>query len=116
MVAAGYCLGKNVQRVQLGLPETNDQVNNNTFDCGEDAFFVHQEKGAIGVADGVGSWSVKGVDPGEIARKLMGNSRDAIVNGEKDPRNALAKAYNNIIDKKQVKAGIECLIFCVNLR
>ncbi|XP_073284898.1 probable protein phosphatase 2C 80 isoform X2 [Primulina huaijiensis] len=40
---------------------------------GDDAHFIFEEKQTIGVADGVGSWSEKGVDAGEYARKLMSN-------------------------------------------
>jgi protein phosphatase PTC7 len=102
MIAAGYCLSKKARVLQDVKPHVNENVNN-SYDCGEDAYFVDQH--ALGVADGVGSWSNKGVDPGEIARKLMINSRVEINNGENDPRNALAKAYNTIVTKKQVKAG-----------
>ncbi|XP_073131791.1 probable protein phosphatase 2C 80 isoform X4 [Henckelia pumila] len=40
---------------------------------GDDAHFLFEEKQTIGVADGVGGWSEKGVDAGEYARKLMSN-------------------------------------------
>jgi len=45
--------------------------------CGEDAYFIANEKEgefesrAAGVADGVGGWVNYGVDPGLISRKLM---------------------------------------------
>jgi protein phosphatase PTC7 len=103
IIAAGYCLNKKARTLQNVQP--NSKGINNSYDCGEDAFFVDVENGSFGVADGVGSWSTKGVDPGEIARKLMSNSRDAIAHGEKDPLNALDSAYSTIINKKQVSAG-----------
>jgi protein phosphatase PTC7 len=89
---------------------------NNTYDCGEDAFFIDQKTKSFGVADGVGGWSGKGIDPGEIARRIMTNSRDAFNNGETNPRNALTTAYNTIVEKKQVKAGgsTACVITVAN--
>ena len=103
MVAAGYCLSKNARALQEIT--TNSTEVNNGYDCGEDSFFVDQNNGSFGVADGVGSWSTKGVDPGEIARKLMLNSRDEIAKGQVDPREALNSAYTTIVEKKQVAAG-----------
>lgn len=38
---------------------------------GEDAFYVSNEHGSFGVADGVGGWAANGVDPSEYPRLLM---------------------------------------------
>jgi len=38
---------------------------------GEDAYFVSKDATAIGVADGVGSWSFHGIDPGIYSKSLM---------------------------------------------
>jgi protein phosphatase PTC7 len=39
--------------------------------AGEDAMFICEDRGVIGVADGVGGWSQQGIDAGEYAEKLM---------------------------------------------
>lgn len=41
---------------------------------GDDAHFICEEKQTIGIADGVGGWTQKGVNAGEYARELMINS------------------------------------------
>jgi protein phosphatase PTC7 len=46
---------------------------------GEDAFFVSETGcGALGVADGVGSWSVEGIDPAAYAIGLMHAAQQAL--------------------------------------
>lgn len=46
---------------------------------GEDAHFIsHASLGAVGVADGVGSWSEDGVDPALYSRGLMANCCQAL--------------------------------------
>ncbi|XP_057509970.1 probable protein phosphatase 2C 55 isoform X1 [Actinidia eriantha] len=65
---------------------------------GDDAHFICAEKQTIGVADGVGGWSSKGVDAGQYARELMANSIKAIQDEEKggvDPRRVIDEAYSN---------------------
>ncbi|KAF5748576.1 protein phosphatase 2C 55 [Tripterygium wilfordii] len=63
---------------------------------GDDAYFVHEEKQTIGVADGVGGWAKLGVDAGIYARKLMNNcviALDYEVKGDVDPRRVLQEAF-----------------------
>ena len=43
------------------------------MDCGEDAFLVTEC--VLGVADGVGSWRQKGVDPAIFANRLLQNAK-----------------------------------------
>lgn len=38
---------------------------------GEDAFFVSSDNKAIGIADGVGGWSLHGIDPAIYAQSMM---------------------------------------------
>ncbi|KAA8528218.1 hypothetical protein F0562_035531 [Nyssa sinensis] len=64
---------------------------------GDDAHFICIEKQTIGVADGVGGWTKKGVDAGQYARELMANSVNTIQNetrGDVDPRRVLHEAYS----------------------
>lgn len=79
------------------------------FECGEDAFFLHQNKKlntfSFGVADGVGGWSEIGVDPSEFAWQLMNNCKEE---SEKDvvvPKQILKNAFEKIHKEKQVVAG-----------
>jgi len=38
---------------------------------GEDAYFIEDSSGVVGVADGVGGWAEIGIDPGLFSRQLM---------------------------------------------
>ena len=58
---------------------------------GEDGFFINDELSALGIADGVGSWYSRGVDPGIYARKLMQLTEAAIQAGQRDPVKASMK-------------------------
>lgn len=49
---------------------------------GEDAFFVTDF--VVGIADGVGGWMDKGVDPALYANKLMEGAQQAVVNTIRD--------------------------------
>ncbi len=44
--------------------------------AGEDAFFISSDKTALGVADGVGGWILRGIDPGLYARMLMAKASE----------------------------------------
>ena len=61
---------------------------------GEDGFFTNVELNALGVADGVGSWYFRGVDPGIYARELMKLTEEAVSTGERDPVKVLCEAYD----------------------
>ncbi|GMP86598.1 hypothetical protein CsSME_00039318 [Camellia sinensis var. sinensis] len=66
---------------------------------GDDAHFICPKQQTIGVADGVGGWARKGVDPGEYARELIANSVMATLdqpNGTVvDPKEVLNHAFLN---------------------
>ncbi|KAK3022093.1 hypothetical protein RJ639_045937 [Escallonia herrerae] len=77
---------------------------------GEDAHFVCEEKRTIGLADGVGGWSKKGVDAGEYARELMRNCFLAVEDQPKgaiDPFHVLNKAY---LDTEALGSSTACII------
>ena len=61
---------------------------------GEDGFFINNELNALGVADGVGSWYSRGIDPGIYARELVQLTEAAIQAGQRDPVKALREAYD----------------------
>jgi protein phosphatase PTC7 len=47
-----------------------------------------------------------GVDPSEFAWQLMDNCKEVVENDDiVDPKEILTKAYNTIVEKRQVKAG-----------
>ncbi|XP_059623880.1 probable protein phosphatase 2C 55 isoform X2 [Cornus florida] len=63
---------------------------------GQDDHFICSEQNTIGVADGVGGWSKKGVDAGDYARQLMDNTMTAIYDqteGPIDPKGVLNEAF-----------------------
>lgn len=60
---------------------------------GEDAYFVEESAGVLGVADGVGGWADSGVDPGVFSRQLMNFAAEEARAGVKDPRKILASAH-----------------------
>lgn len=48
-------------------------------DCGEDAYFIAAPNAravSVGIADGVGGWSLDGIDAGEFAWELMNTCQD----------------------------------------
>lgn len=77
---------------------------------GEDAHFICEDKGVIGVADGVGGWADVGIDAGEYARRLMSNSVSAIqedAEGPVDPAKVLEKAHSST---KVMGSSTACII------
>ncbi len=59
---------------------------------GEDGFFTNVELNALGVADGIGSWYFRGVDPGIYARELMKLTEETVSAGERDAVKVLCEA------------------------
>jgi protein phosphatase PTC7 len=47
---------------------------------GEDAYFTTIDKSVIGLADGVGGWNKKGVNPALFSRELCSNFNDKYEN------------------------------------
>ncbi|KAF5941163.1 hypothetical protein HYC85_022330 [Camellia sinensis] len=76
------------------IPKQNEQNP-----LGDDAHFICPKQQTIGVADGVGGWARKGVDPGEYARELIANSVMATLDQPKgtvvDPKEVLNHAFLN---------------------
>ncbi|XP_027102867.2 probable protein phosphatase 2C 55 [Coffea arabica] len=64
---------------------------------GQDDHFILPKLQALGVADGVGGWSKKGIDSGEYSRELMKNTVKYIEQqsqvGPVDPKRALHQAF-----------------------
>jgi len=60
---------------------------------GEDAYFAEETANVIGVADGVGGWASKGVDPGIYSRQLMNFAADEVRAGILDPAEILIRAH-----------------------
>lgn len=72
------------------------------LDRGEDAFFIDSdpETGTLvtGVADGVGGWSLEGIDAGLYARELMDNARHAshTKDSRLNPKQLLTQAHQRM--------------------
>lgn len=83
---------------------------------GEDAYFLCEQKDAIGVADGVGGWILEGVDAGEYARQLMNNAFEAILSmkpddGNVDDRMIVKRVLDQAFSKTKVKgSSTACII------
>jgi protein phosphatase PTC7 len=86
-------------------------------DCGEDAVFVarnfpdcvdfdEMRVCAIGIADGVGSYALRGVDPSVMAWAMMDGIKAVIEQDHKTTCiEALTQAYDNIVKTKSVDVG-----------
>lgn len=88
---------------------------------GDDAYFINGEKQTIGVADGVGGWSHKGIDAGEYARKLMSHAANAVQNlaavgSDINPKQVLTEAYSKTLEDGSSTACILTLKHNVSLR
>jgi len=79
---------------------------------GEDGFFINDDLNALGVADGVGSWYSRGVDPGIYARELMQLTEAAVSGGERDPEKALREAYDGNKERGTSTACVAVLNDC----
>ncbi|KAI9120953.1 hypothetical protein K1719_007986 [Acacia pycnantha] len=63
---------------------------------GEDCYFTLSNRNTAGVADGVGSWSKKGIDAGQYALELMQHAMLATLRqpkGSVNPRTVLNEAF-----------------------
>jgi protein phosphatase PTC7 len=81
---------------------------------GEDAYFVSEEKQAIGVADGVGGCALIGVDAGVYARELMVNASVAVhqqPDGVVDLKSVLNEAFLNT---KAEGSSTACIVMLSN--
>ncbi|KAL3530997.1 hypothetical protein ACH5RR_010319 [Cinchona calisaya] len=68
------------------------------YSQGDDAHFISLDTQTIGVADGVGGWSRRGIDAGKYARDLMKNSEIAAEfepKGAVNPKKVMQEAYSN---------------------
>jgi len=80
------------------------------MDCGEDAFLVTPN--VLAVADGVGSWRKRGVDPSIFANRLLENAKGWINKQPNlDPVFLMQKAYSQICRNHEVKAGSSTAVF-----
>jgi len=75
-------------------PEKADRTYELPPHCGgEDAFFIEDDYGVIGVADGVGGWASRGIDPGIYSRQLMDFAAEEVRAGNSDPAVVLQRAH-----------------------
>ncbi|CAA0812802.1 Probable protein phosphatase 2C 55 [Striga hermonthica] len=76
---------------------------------GEDSHFISADPPIIGVADGVGGWSARGVDAGEYARELMTHAARAVARGPIGPKNVLLKAHSKTKSRGSSTACVAAL-------
>lgn len=89
--------------LRMGACMIPDQRKRETqFPQGEDAFFLSAKGRGFGVADGVGGWSLKGIDSGALARSLM-HTAQAYFDGQSlaDLNRALEFA-----ERESIQAGL----------
>ncbi len=61
---------------------------------GEDSYLVSSPTNStIAVADGVGGWESKGVNPRAFADEILRKTYDFIKSGEKEPKNAISASF-----------------------
>jgi len=89
--------------------ENKKWTRNNTY-AGEDAFFYEENENnfALGISDGVGSWSLIGIDPSLFSWSLMENSKEYIMKNNASfiyPLDIMNHAFNKLVNNNQVEAG-----------
>ncbi len=79
----------------------NQPRDDKVSDGGDDAWFITNSViSAFGVADGVGSWRVQGINAGHCAREIMKFSREHFIDGGQTPYESL-----EIAESKSKKLG-----------
>jgi len=74
---------------------------------GEDAYLVSSPThSTIAIADGVGSWDKRGVNPKHFAEEILSTIYESIKSGETDPKIALTKGYLQTV---QIGSATVCL-------
>ena len=82
-------------------------------EAGEDSFFVvsdlpnNERSVALGVADGVGTWRLRGIDPSSVSRGLMKHAQDhlTIARPPLDLRSTLQTSFDRLMREREVKGG-----------
>ncbi|CAH9127176.1 unnamed protein product [Cuscuta epithymum] len=90
--------------------------HNPSMPLGQDSHFILPGAHTVGVADGVGGWSKRGIDAGIYARELMRNAVLAIrrqlqSEGSVDPTAALDEAY---VDTDEPGSSTACILTLVD--
>lgn len=100
-IATGaYCLAKTE-----GSPDNPKHRHNCTpFGCGEDSYVISSEHELIlvlGVADGVGGWRKRGVNPADFSQTLMKHAHEAareiLSSDPQAPRSLIKEAYRRLV-------------------
>ena len=77
------------------------------LDCGEDSFFVSNNRKVVGVADGVGGWRATNIDPSEISNAMMEESKK-VTEEERDnlnPLDVMTKAFTRVVSRGTIRGG-----------
>ncbi len=98
----------NIEIFGYGKPKNWEKISKNPDECGQDSFFIYENRDTnnfiLGVTDGVGGYDKYDIDSGKISRQMCRNMKTYSEN-ETDPNIIMKKAYNKIIENKEVEAG-----------
>ncbi|KAI9136076.1 phosphatase 2C-like domain-containing protein [Paraphysoderma sedebokerense] len=102
LVGGAWCAAKKPTEQSLGQKGTITIER----DCGEDSFFISRNGDTTfaGVADGVGSWTLKGVDPKWFSWGLT-NNWQAVASPDKPPKEVMQQGYERLLESKSVEHG-----------
>eukprot|EP01061_Rhynchopus_euleeides_P003650 TRINITY_DN1293_c0_g1_i1.p1 TRINITY_DN1293_c0_g1~~TRINITY_DN1293_c0_g1_i1.p1 ORF type:complete len:489 (+),score=196.06 TRINITY_DN1293_c0_g1_i1:29-1468(+) len=83
------------------------------LDCGEDSFFVSNNRKVVGIADGVGGWRSTNIDPAEVSNYLMeyGKKLSEGDRNNTDPLDLMTQAWQEVVDSGKVRGGSTTALF-----
>eukprot|EP01064_Diplonema_japonicum_P011060 TRINITY_DN1833_c3_g2_i1.p1 TRINITY_DN1833_c3_g2~~TRINITY_DN1833_c3_g2_i1.p1 ORF type:complete len:420 (+),score=99.89 TRINITY_DN1833_c3_g2_i1:47-1306(+) len=77
------------------------------LDCGEDSFFVSNNRRVVGIADGVGGWRSTNIDPSEISNSLMEEGKKLSEENRDlmNPLEIMERSFNAVVESGKVRGG-----------
>ena len=83
------------------------------LDCGEDSFFVSNNRTVVGIADGVGGWRSTNIDPSEISNALMeeGKKLSERERDNTDPLDLMQRSFDEVVQSGNVRGGSTTSLF-----
>ncbi|KAI9139624.1 phosphatase 2C-like domain-containing protein [Paraphysoderma sedebokerense] len=102
LVGGAWCKGE----IKSGVTGPGSDKIKISQDCGDDAFYVSKKRNAIffSVADGVGDFRVKGVDPKYFSWGLMNFCQKAS-KSDRTPKDILAKGHSKLLNSNLLEKG-----------
>lgn len=106
-----FCLSKDEKTPHLSPDEFMKRIRRLDGNCcGEDSYSIAENdyQMVIAVADGVGGWRKKGIDPARFSRCLMAQATKAVELCDEEPlqpKEILRRAFYGLIDKYLRREG-----------